>query len=149
MEPPDPAGAAPFLPSTGPRQPSRIGQWLEDSEPGQGTPAPLPATAEEAPIHYAASVASTAGSRHSISNNFRKLKKSIEALQNIEAMGEKTIAYKLKDMSTSTDKLREKVNSEEDLEAGLIAEIEEALDTADLLAENAVIQLDKLTAEKE
>ena len=64
-------------------------------------------------------------------------------------MGEKTIAYKLKDMSTSADKLREKVNSEEDLEARLIAEIEEALDTADLLAKNAVIQLDILTAEKE
>ena len=35
------------------------------------------------------------------------------------------------------------------MEAGLMAEIEEALDTADLLAESAVIQLDKLATEKE
>ena len=33
-EPPDPAGAAPRLPPAFPRQPSRIGQWLEDNEPG-------------------------------------------------------------------------------------------------------------------
>lgn len=52
-------------------------------------------------------------------------------------------------MSASADKLREKVNSEEELEVGLMAEIEEALDTADLLAESAFIQLDKLTADKE
>ena len=64
-------------------------------------------------------------------------------------MGEKTIAYKLKDMSASADKLRARVDSEEELEAGLVAEIEEALDTADLLAKSAVIQLDKLTADKE
>ena len=49
-------------------------------------------------------------------------------------MGEKTIAYKLKDMSASADKLRARVDSEEELEAGLMAEIEEALYTADLLA---------------
>ena len=52
-------------------------------------------------------------------------------------------------MSASADKLRARVDSEEELEAGLMAEIEEALDTADLLAESAVIQLDKLTADKE
>ena len=63
-------------------------------------------------------------------------------------MGERTIAYKLKDMSASADKLRARVDSEEDLEDGLMTEIEEALDSADLLAESAVIQLDKLTAEK-
>ena len=41
------------------------------------------------------------------------------------------------------------MDSKEDLEDGLMTEIEEALDTADLLAESAVIQLDKLTADKE
>ena len=50
-------------------------------------------------------------------------------------MGEKTIAYKLKEMSASADKIRAKVDAGEELEAGLMAEIEEALDTADLLAE--------------
>ena len=64
-------------------------------------------------------------------------------------MGEKTIAYKLKEMSASADKLRAKVDAEEELEAGVMAEIEEALDTADLLAESAVIQLDQLATEKE
>ena len=52
-------------------------------------------------------------------------------------------------MSASADKLRAKVDAEEELEAGVMAEIEEALDTADLLAESAVIQLDKLATEKE
>ena len=52
-------------------------------------------------------------------------------------------------MSASADKIRAKVDAGEELEAGLMAEIEEALDTADLLAENAVIRLDKLATEKE
>ena len=60
-EPPDPAGAAPRLSPAFPRQPSRIGQWVEDSEPGRETPASPLAAAEEAPLHYAGSVASTAG----------------------------------------------------------------------------------------
>ena len=64
-------------------------------------------------------------------------------------MGEKTIAYKLMEMSASADKVRAKVDAGEELEAGLMAEIEEALDTADLLAKSAVIQLDKLATEKE
>ena len=64
-------------------------------------------------------------------------------------MGEKTIAYKLKEMSASADKVRAKEDAGEELEAGLMAEIEEALDTVDLLAESAVIRLDKLATEKE
>lgn len=51
-------------------------------------------------------------------------------------------------MSASADKLRARVDAGEELEARLMAEIEEALDTANLLAESAVIQLDKLTADK-
>ena len=39
-------------------------------------------------------------------------------------------------MSASADKIRAKVDAGEELEAGLMAEIKEALDTADLLAEN-------------
>ena len=46
-------------------------------------------------------------------------------------------------------KVRAKVDAGEDLEAGLVAEVEEALDTADLLAENAVIRLDRIATEKE
>ena len=52
-------------------------------------------------------------------------------------------------MSASADKLRTKVDAGEELEAGLMAEIDEALDTANLLAEGAVIRLDKLATEKE
>ena len=62
-------------------------------------------------------------------------------MQNTETMGEKTIAFKLKEMSTSADKVRAKVDAGEELEAGLMAEIEEALDTADLLAELKKIKL--------
>ena len=51
-------------------------------------------------------------------------------------------------MSASADKIRAKVDAGEELEAGLMAEIEEDLDTADLLAKNAVIRLDKLATEK-
>ena len=64
-------------------------------------------------------------------------------------MGEKTIAYKLKELSSSADKVRAKLDAGEELKAGLMAEIEQALDTADLLGEDAVIRLDKLATEKE
>ena len=50
-------------------------------------------------------------------------------MQNTDAMGEKTIAYKLKEMSASADKIRAKVDAGEELEAGLMAEIEEARQT--------------------
>ena len=69
-------------------------------------------------------------------------------MQNTEAMGEKTISCKLKEMSTSADKIRAKVDAGEELEPGFMAKIEEALDTADLLAENAIIRLDKRATEK-
>ena len=69
-------------------------------------------------------------------------------MQNTEDMGEKIIAYKQKEMSGVVDKIRAKVDAGEELEPGFMAEIEEALDTADLLAENAIIRLDKLATEK-
>ena len=69
-------------------------------------------------------------------------------MQNREAMGEKIIAYKQKEMSAIADKIRAKVDAGEELEPGIMAEIEEALDTADLLAENAIIRLDKLATEE-
>ena len=147
-EPPDPTGAAPRLPPAFPRQPSRVGRWVEASEPGREEPASPIAAAEEPPQHYAASVASTAASRQGISNNFRKLQKCISTMQNTEAMGEKIIAYKQKEMSAIADKIRAKVDAGEELEPGFMAEIEEALDTADLLAENAIIRLDKMATEE-
>ena len=55
-------------------------------------------------------------------------------MQNTEAMGEKIITYKQKELSAVADKIREKVDAGEELEAGIMA-----LDTADLLAENARI----------
>ena len=70
-------------------------------------------------------------------------------MQNTEDMGKKIIAYKQKEMSGVADKIRAKVDAGEELEPGFMAEIEEALDTADLLAENAIIRLDKLATEKE
>ena len=138
-EPQDPTGAVLHLPPACPRQASHVGQWVEASEPCREVPASPIAAVEEAPLHYAGSIASTAGSRQGFANNFKKLKKPIASLQSTEAMGEKTIAYKLKEMSASADKVRAKLDAGEELEAGLMAEIEEALDTADLLGKGAVI----------
>ena len=70
-------------------------------------------------------------------------------MHNTEAMGDNIIAYKQKEMSAIADKIRAKVDAGEELEPGFMAETEEALDTADLLAENAIIRLDKLATEKE
>ena len=64
-------------------------------------------------------------------------------------MGEKTISYKLKELSASADKVRAKLDAGEELEEGLMEVIEEALDTADQLGESTVIRLDKLATEKE
>ena len=63
-------------------------------------------------------------------------------------MGKKIIAYKQKEMSDEANKIRAKVDAGEELEPGFMAEIEEALDTADLLAVNAIIQLDKMATEE-
>ena len=68
---------------------------------------------------------------------------------NTEAMGEKIIAYKQKEMSAVADKIRAKVDSGEELEPGFMAEIELALDQSDDLAESAIRRLDKLATEKE
>ena len=97
------------------------------------------AAQEEAPLPYAGSVASTAGSRQGLNSNFKKLKKCIASLQSTEAMGERTISFKLKELSASTDKVRAKLDAEEELEEGFMEVIEEALDTADQLSESAVI----------
>ena len=94
-------------------------------------------------------MASTAGSRQGLTSNFKKLKKCIASLQSTEAMGEKTISFKLRELSASADKVRSKLDAGEELEEGLMEEIEGALDTADQLSESAVIRLDKLATEKE
>ena len=69
-------------------------------------------------------------------------------MQNTEAMGEKIIAYKQKEMSGVTDKIRAKVVDGEELEPGFMAEIELALDQSDDLAESATGRLEKLGTEK-
>ena len=148
-EPPDLTGPAPHFPPADPRQASRVGEWVEASEPGREAPTSPIAAPEEAPLLYAGSIASTVGSRQGFTNNFKKLKKCIASLQSTEAMGEKTISYKLKELSASADKVRAKLDAGEELEAGLMAEIEQALDTADLLGESTVFRLDKLATEKE
>ena len=64
-------------------------------------------------------------------------------------MGEKTISFKLKELSASADKVRSKLDAGEEFEEGLLEEIEAALDTADQLSKGAVVRLDKLATEKE
>ena len=49
-------------------------------------------------------------------------------------MGERTISFKLKVLSASADKVRSKLDAGEELEEGLMEEIEGALDTADQLS---------------
>ena len=141
-------GLVPHLPPPCPRQPSSVGQWLAASELGRGEAGPPPAAAEGSLPHYAESVASSTASRPGFSNNYKKLKKCIAALRNTEKMGEKTITFKLRELSATAEKVRAKVDGGEDLEAGLAAEVEDALDTADMLAENAVIRLDKISTEE-
>ena len=70
-------------------------------------------------------------------------------MQNTEAMSEKIIAYKQKEMSGVADKIRAKVDAGEELEPGFMANIELALDQSDDLAESAIGRLDKLATEKE
>ena len=64
-------------------------------------------------------------------------------------MGEKTITFKLRELSQSMDKVRAKLESGEDLEEGFMEMVEAALDTADQLRESAVIRLDQLATEKD
>ena len=52
-------------------------------------------------------------------------------MHNTEAMGEKIIAYKQKEMSAIADEIRTKVDSTEELEPGFLAVIESALDQSD------------------
>ena len=85
----------------------------------------------EALSHYSGSVASSTGSHQGLNSNFRKLKKCIASLQNTEVMGEKTITFRLRELSQSMDKERAKLELEEDLEESFIEVIEAALDTAD------------------
>ena len=54
-------------------------------------------------------------------------------------MGERTISFKLKELSASADKVRAKLDAGEELEESLMEVIEEALDTADQLSKSAVI----------
>ena len=118
---------------------SRVGEWVAGmaaaGEPGRRALTQQLAAPGEAPSHYAASVASSTGSHQGLNSNFRKLKKCITSLQNTEAMGEKTITFKLKELSQSMDKVRAKLESEEDLEESFIEVIEAALDTADQVSE--------------
>ena len=148
---PGPTGAVPRLPPAVSQQPCHVGRWVQASDPGRPGPASPMAAEEELPPHYAGSVTSSINSRHglSVASMLRKLNKCISNMQNTEDMGEKIIAYKQKEMSGVADKIRAKVDAGEELEPGFMAEIEEALDTADLLAENAIIRLDKLATEKE
>ena len=132
---------------------SRVGEWVAGmaaaGEPGRRALTQQPAAPGEAPSHYAASVASSTGSHQGLNSNFRKLKKCIASLQNTEAMGEKTITFKLKELSQIMDKVRAKLESEEDLEESFIEVIEAALDTADQVSELSVIRLDQLATEKD
>ena len=146
VHPPRPGQQSPPAP---PGQASRVGEWVEASEPGRRAPTPPMAAQEGAPSLYAGSVVSTAASRQGLNSNLKKLKKCIASLQSTEAMGEKTISFKLKELSASADKVRSKLDAGEELEEGLMEEIEGALDTADQLSEGAVIRLDKLATEKE
>ena len=125
--------------------------WVEASEPGRREAASPIAAAEEPPPNYAGSVTSSVTIHHdlSVASMLRKLQKCISNMRNTEAMGEKIIAYKQKEMSAVADKIRAKVDSGEELEPGFMAEIELALDQSDDLAESAIRRLDKLATEKE
>ena len=78
------------------------------------------AAQDGAPPFYAGSVVSTAASRQGINSNFKKLKKCIASLESNETMGEKTISFKLKEVSASADKVRAKLDAGEELEEGLL-----------------------------
>jgi hypothetical protein len=127
-----------------------VGCWVEASEPGRQEPASPIAAAEEPPPHYAGSVTSSINSRHdlSVASMLRKLQQCISNMQNTEAMGEKIIAYKKKEMSGVADKIRAKLDAGEELEPGFMAKIELALDQSDDLAESAIRRLDKLATEE-
>ena len=87
-----------------------MGRWVEASEPSRQEPASPIAAAEEPPPNYAGSVTSSVTSCHglSVASMLKKLQKCISNMSNTEAMGEKIIAYKQKEMSAIADKIKAK-----------------------------------------
>ena len=106
-EPPPPPGPGQRFPPAPPAA-SRVGAWVAASEQSRRAPTPPMAAQDGAPSFYAGSVVSTAASRQGINRNFKKLKKCIASLESNETMGEKTISFKLKELSASADKVRSK-----------------------------------------
>ena len=72
IEPPYPPGPGQQCPPAPPGQDSRVGEWVEASEPSRRAPTPPRAAQEGAPSLYAGSVVSTAASRQGLNSNFKK-----------------------------------------------------------------------------
>ena len=122
------------------------GEPLDSRQRPRGARAASPTPAAGGLSHYAGSVTSSINSRHGllVASQLRKLYKCILSMQNTADMGEKIIAYKQKEMSAVSDKIRAKADRGEELEPGFMAEI----DKSDDLAESGIRNLDKLATEE-